>query len=136
MFVVDCSLTMAWLFEDEKTEFSERLLDRLKKERGVVPSLWIYEVLNVLLMGEKRKRISQSQTSHFLNFLHNLPVQIIEVNSVLQSESMLFLARAHGLTSYDAAYLDLASRYGLPLASLDEQLIKAAKILGVQMLQS
>lgn len=136
MFVIDCSLTMAWLFEDEKTAFSEGLLDRLKKDRGVVPSLWLFEVLNVLIMGEKRQRISHSQTSHFLNVLNQLPIQIVEVNSVLQSESMLFLARAHHLTSYGASYLDLASRPGLPLASLDEQLIKAAQSLGVETLHA
>jgi len=134
MFVIDCSLTMAWLFDDEKTSFSEKMMDRLEEEQAIVPSLWIIEVLNVLLVGEKRKRITQSQSSHFLNVLSKMPIQIIEIQSILQSESMLFLGRTFGLTSYDAAYLDLASRYGLPLASLDDQLIIAAKKMGVQIL--
>lgn len=134
MFVVDCSMTMAWLFDDEKSPSSEKVLDRLNNEPAVVPSLWILEVINVLLVGEKRKRITPSQTTHFLNVLNNLPIQIIENETLQQSESLLFLARTYGLTSYDSAYLDLASRQGLPLATLDAQLIKAAQTLGIQIL--
>lgn len=134
MFVVDCSLTMAWLFEDEKSEFTEKILDRLNEEKAVVPPLWIYEVINVLICGEKRKRIAPSQSAHFLNVLSNLPIQVIENQPLLQSESMLFIARTYGLTSYDAAYLDLASRLGLPLASLDDKLIAAAKTSGIKIL--
>ncbi len=135
MFVIDCSITMAWLFTDEKTPFSEKILDRLNDEQAVAPSLWTLEVINVLLVGEKRKRISMSESTHFLDVLNNLPIQIIENPSLLKCESMIFLARAYQLTSYDAAYLDLASRMGLPLASLDAQLIAAAQATGIQVLQ-
>lgn len=134
MFVVDCSVTMAWLFEDEKTPFSEKVFDRLETEKALVPSLWVLEVINVLLVGEKRKRITSSHSSHFLNVLSNLPIQIFESPSIAQSESTLFLARTHGITSYDAAYLDLAARMGFPLASLDVQLLKAAEAAGVEIL--
>lgn len=78
MFVIGCSITMAWLFTDEKTAYSDKILDCLNEKSAVVPSLWILEVINVLLMGEKRKRVSASQSSHFLDFLNHLPIKMIE----------------------------------------------------------
>ena len=134
MFVIDCSVTMAWLFEDEKTPFSEKIFDLLETEKAISPSLWPIEIVNVLLQGEKRRRITPSQSAHFLNTLNQLPIQVIENSSTTHFESWLYLARENNLTSYDAAYLDLASRMGLPLATLDMALIKAAKSLGVELL--
>ncbi len=135
MFVVDCSITMAWLFQDEKTPFTEKIFDRLIKEKAVVPNLWSLEVINVLLVGERRKRISVSQSAHFLNVLGQLPIEIEANPPKMQNDSVLFLARTYGLSSYDAAYLDLASRLGIPLATLDADLIKAAHSSGVLLLK-
>lgn len=135
MFVVDCSITMAWLFKDEKTALSEKIMDRLVEEKAIVPPVWTLEVLNVILIGEKRKRISISESAHFLSVLSRLPIQVIENPTLSQNESMLFLARTHHLTSYDAAYLDLAFRFEIPLATLNTQLIIAAQKIGVQILQ-
>lgn len=134
MFVIDCSLTMAWLFEDEKSSYSEKIFDQLEDEKAIVPSIWLLEVINVLLISEKRKRITSTHTSHFINVLTNLPIQIIENNNLSQHESVLFLAKKHDLTAYDAAYLDLASKFGVPLATLDKALSKAAKEAGVPLL--
>lgn len=134
MFVLDCSVTMAWLFEDEKTPLSDKIFDLLEEEQAIVPALWILEVLNVLLCAEKKKRINSSHSAHFLNVLSNLPIQIVENNSINQCASILALARMYDLTSYDATYLDLASRLGLPLATLDKNLIKGAKMMGVNIL--
>ena len=131
MFVLDCSVTMAWLFEDEQTEFTERILDKLGEDPATVPSLWCLEVLNVLLVAERRKRCTQAQSIHFLETLKSLPIEIAEATTATQSESLLLLAKAHDLSSYDAVYLDLALRLGCPLATLDLNLRKACKKAGV-----
>lgn len=131
MFVLDCSITMAWLFADEKTDLTEKVMNRLTNEDAIVPSLWIFEVTNVLLGGEKRKRITPAQSVRFLETLSKLRIKISEEITISQSEFLLSTARSHGLTAYDAAYLDLALRLGVPLATLDEDLKKAARKSGV-----
>ncbi len=134
MFVLDCSITMAWLFVDEKVDLTENILTRLTEEEAVVPSLWILEVVNVLLMGEKRKRISTAQSVRFLETLKSLPINIADEITLNHSELLISIARAHHLSAYDAAYLDLALRLGIPLATLDGNLMKAANKSGVELL--
>ena len=131
-FVLDTSVTMAWLFEDEATRNTEALLDRLKSEEALVPTLWTYEVGNVLLMAERRKRITEAQGRRFTQLLESLPIRISDSHLNLLWSSAVVVAREHGLSVYDGTYLDLAMREGIPLATRDKALRKAAKKLGVR----
>ena len=133
-FVLDTSVTMAWLFEDEATRNTEALLDRLKTEEAFVPTLWTYEVGNVLLMAERRKRITEAQGRRFTQLLESLPISILDSHLVSLWSSAVVVARAHGLSVYDGTYLDLAMREGMPLATRDRALRRAARKLGVAVL--
>jgi len=133
-FIVDCSLTMAWCFVDETTLAASELLDRLAEESVLVPSLWFLEVANVLAMAEKRKRITAGASDRFLALLDTLEIEV-DVEAHNRSFSDLIpLCRTHGITSYDAVYLDVAIRHRLPLASLDDDLRRSAKTLGIKLL--
>lgn len=133
-FVIDCSIAMAWCFGDEATPKTAALLDRLDDDSAVVPAHWFLEVTNVLAMAEKRKRISAAQSSAFLSMLRTLEIFLDADTATRAFDQVLPLCRKHGLTSYDAAYVELALRRQLPLASLDAQLRTAAKHLGVELL--
>lgn len=128
---MDCSVTMGWCFEDEKDDSSEAMLDLLGPWEAAVPSIWSFEVANTLLVGERRKRISKLDSSNFLSFLSALPVTVDEASTERALGSIIALAREQGLSAYDAAYLELAMREGLPLATRDRVLKKAAVSLGV-----
>jgi predicted nucleic acid-binding protein len=130
-FVLDTSVTMAWLFEDEATRTTEAILDRLKDEKALVPTLWTYEVGNVLLMAERRKRITEAQGRRFTQLLESLPIHISDSHLNLLWNNAVVVAREHGLSVYDGTYLDLAMREGIPLATRDKALRKAAKKLGI-----
>jgi predicted nucleic acid-binding protein len=130
-FVLDNSIVMAWSFEDETDEYAEAVLDRLAIARAVVPALWPLEVANALLMGERRKRSTEAETIKWTGILKSLPIVIDgETNAHAWSDT-LSLARGHNLTAYDAAYLELAIRRGLPLATIDGKLKFAAETVGV-----
>ncbi len=128
-FALDCSLTMAWCFEDEATPYSESVLDALAEGEAVVPPIWSLEVANVLIVGERKKRLVPAQSLRFVELLQNLPITLDA--DVRPLGELLGLAREQGLSSYDASYLDLAVRTGLPLASLDGDLLEAADRYGV-----
>ncbi len=128
-FALDCSLTMAWCFDDEATPYSESVLAALAQGEAVVPPIWSLEVANVLLVGEKKKRLTPAQSLRFVELLQSLPITLDA--HIPPLGELLGLAREQGLTSYDANYLDLAVRTGLPLASLDGDLLKAADRYGV-----
>jgi predicted nucleic acid-binding protein len=129
---MDCSVTMAWCFEDEKSPYAETLLDALSAGgKAVVPSLWPYEVLNVLTLAQRRKRMTQAQTLGFWRELQNLPIRVEGTPTDGSSLEIMSLADQHQLTAHDAAYLELALRGGLPLATLDDALKKAAGTAGV-----
>lgn len=132
--IIDCSMTMAWCFPDEATSRSQKLLDRLENESVLVPALWFLEVTNVLAMAEKRKRITAARSSEFLSLVETFDIEIDHESANRAFAQLLPLCRAHGLTSYDAVYLDLATRRQLPLASLDDDLRRGAKTLGVKLL--
>ncbi len=132
-FVIDCSITMAWCFADEATAFSNELLDRLEVDSAVVPSHWFLEVMNVLAMAEKRKRITAAKSSEFITLLETLEIEVDEETADRAFAYILPLCRGHGLTSYDAAYLELALRSRMPLATLDTELRAGAKSLGVKL---
>ncbi len=132
--ILDCSMTMAWCFADESTPETMAIQDRLVSEAALVPAHWFLEVVNVLAMAEKRKRISPEDSSQFLQQLSVLDIQFDEEASRRAFDHLLPLCRSHGLTSYDAAYLDLVFRRQLPLASLDEALRQAVTSRGMQVL--
>ena len=134
-FVVDCSLTMAWCFADETTPATFAIQERLVTETALVPSLWFLEVANVLAIAERRKRLTPEKSARFITLLHALNIEIDHEAPRRAFADLLPLCRTHGLTSYDAAYLELAMRRALPIASLDAPLKKAARRLGLSILR-
>jgi predicted nucleic acid-binding protein len=132
--VIDASVALGWSFKDEFTSALQKLLQRVKADGAVVPSLWATEVANGLLQGEKRGRIAWSDCTTVLTTLAALPIETDGETVARAWSATLSLARAERLTVYDAAYLELAARRALPLASLDEDLTAAAKKIGVAVL--
>ncbi len=131
-FVIDASVVLAWCFEDERTPYTEGILDRLVADgEALVPAVWPAEVANALLSAERRKRITPAQTTGFLNRLTGFDIRVIPAEMTRSFDRILPVAREHGLTTYDAAYLELALRETLPLATLDAALKKAARSVGV-----
>jgi predicted nucleic acid-binding protein len=133
-FVVDCSIAMAWLFHDEATPKTSALLNRLATETALVPAWWFVEITNVLAMAERKGRVTARQSDAFIADLSKLGIERDNQAPDRAFTHLLALCRTHRLTSYDAIYLDLAIRRSLPLATLDEDLRKAAKKLGVSLL--
>ena len=132
--VLDCSVTMAWLFQDEATDYSESALKALEDGSVArVPTLWPLEVSNVLLVGECRRRISAVQTNGLLEVLRGFDIQVDGETTVQSSGATLHLARHHGLSVYDAAYLELALRRGGRFATLNKKLRAAAKASGASL---
>lgn len=135
VFVLDCSVTMAWFFTGEATPETDGILDRLNQGgRAVVAQHWWLEVGNTLLMGERRKRCTPAEAAHFLSILRALAIDTNPETAANSTATTLALARAHELTIYHAAYLELAMRANLPLATLDKELRSAAKQVGVTVL--
>ena len=130
-FVLDASTALAWLFEDEATPETEAALDRLADDDALVPSLWPYEISNALVGAERRKRVTEAQAHQFLELLRGLPVRVSTRGPFRAWEGALVVARAHRLSAYDAAYLDLAMLEGLPLVTKDKALGGAAQEAGV-----
>lgn len=131
-FVLDCSVAMAWFFQDEATPSADELLDQLNEDaEAVVAVHWALEVSNTLLIAERRKRATVADTSHFLSILDALPIETDPQTTAKASTTTLALSRTHHLTLYDSAYLELAMRRSLPLATLDKDLRAAAKRSGV-----
>jgi predicted nucleic acid-binding protein len=133
-FVVDCSVAATWLFPDEATPHTGRLLRRLETEAVLVPALWFLELTNVLALAERKGRVTVAQSTGFIKELSKLDIEVDSQLAERALDQLLPLCRAHQLTSYDAVYLDLAIRRELPLASLEEPLRKAAKKAGVKLL--
>lgn len=129
--VIDSSIAIAWCFPDEQDAYSQSVLDALANEPATVPNLWHLEVANTLLVGERRKRSKQANTVQWMNFLASLPITVDEHTHLHAFGDITTLGRSHNLSAYDAAYLELAMRRGLPLATLDEKLKAAAEAVGV-----
>ena len=132
-FVVDASLALAWHFEDEVSEYADRVLERLREDRAVVPSIWPLEVANGLLVAERRGRLSLARVARAVELFQELPIFVYEVGAQVVLGPVLDLAHAHELSAYDAAYLELAMREALPLATQDAALQAAAQRVGVSM---
>lgn len=133
-FVIDCSITMAWLFSDERTDETAQIQDRLIAESALVPEHWFLEVANVLVMAEKRNRLSIADSTQFVQLLRSLEIEADHEFATSAFDVLIPVCRSHGLTSYDAAYLELAQRRQLPLATLDKELRRAAMSVGVKLL--
>ncbi len=128
--MLDASVTLSWAFEDEDGGYADSVLEALSEDGAVVPLLWCYEIANALVAGERRKRISSADVTRFLALLGDLPIEF-EATSSGRLPELVSLARAHGLSAYDAAYLDVALRRGLPLATRDHSLMAAARRSGI-----
>jgi predicted nucleic acid-binding protein len=129
--VVDASIALAWCFEDEASPASDAVLDLVKSDGAIMPSLWHLELANVLLQAERRGRTILGGLVARLELLDQLPIATDAETSGRAWREVLALARSERLTTYDAAYLELAVRRGLSLATRDEALLGAAKRLGI-----
>lgn len=130
-FVLDASIALSWCFDDEASPYTWPLLERLEAETAYVPSLWALEMSNILILAERRKRISYAHVILSLELISNLSIQVDEETSYRAFHETSQLAYKEKLTSYDASYLELALRLGIPLATKDKALAKIAKKLGV-----
>lgn len=135
VFVLDASVTLPWCFEDERTSFTESLLNRIRThETAMVPSHWPAEILNSLVQAKKRGRVVEDILQRFLKDLNSFPILIDDERSLIVWERIRALSETHRLTAYDAAYLELAQRNALPLATLDQDLQRAARAQKVPLL--
>jgi predicted nucleic acid-binding protein len=130
-FVLDSSVTLAWFFKDEGTAYDGAVGKRLTEARAVVPAVWPYEIANAILVGERRERTREGDAAKWLRYLATLPIVVEPQPPPHTWGTVLDLARARGLTVYDAAYLELALHRGVALATLDDQLREAADAVGV-----
>ena len=134
--VLDASVALSWCFKNEATATADRVLERLAIEAASVPAIWHLEIANVLALSERRGRITPANSSEFIALLETLDVVVDEETPSRALGRVLDLARAERLTAYDAAYLELAMRLGIPLASKDAALCDAAEGLGVSVLRA
>jgi predicted nucleic acid-binding protein len=129
--IVDASIAAAWCFPKEQTPYTIRVLSVVSMPtEALAPRLWAYEIRNSVLMGVRRERITKGHAQSFLDLLQDLPIRLMDPRSY---DAVFTLAEINRLTVYDAAYLDLALREGLPLASLDGALNNAANKSGVSL---
>lgn len=133
-FVIDCSVVMAWCFVDEADEYADSVLDMLASAEAVAPSIWALEVANVLLVGERRNRLKEADSARFIELLRELHITADNETADHALREILSIGRVQGLSSYDAAYLELAMRHGLALATRDNALRRAAKKFGVRLI--
>jgi predicted nucleic acid-binding protein len=130
-FVLDCSVTMAWYFKDEANAYANAVRKSLSRARAIVPALWPLEVANVLIMGERRQRSTEAEASKWIRYLQMLPIRPDDETMSRVWSDILHVARSYDVSAYDASYLELAIRLGLPLASLDDKLKTTASSAGV-----
>ena len=129
--VVDTSVVMSWCFEDETNPYADAVLDHLSKATAIVPAIWTLEVVNLLLMAERRKRLKPADSVRFLSLLSQLPIVVENGRPENSMKDLLALGRSSRLSSYDATYIDLAMRNSCPLATLDKKLIEASREIDV-----
>jgi predicted nucleic acid-binding protein len=128
-FVLDCSVTISWFMPDESSDFN--FLDRVADEGAIVPSLWSLEIGNVLLMAERKTRITLEQRQKAIHVLTELPITVDTMTSSYAWIETMELAERYNLTLYDASYLELSLRRSLPIATFDKSLKRAAELSGV-----
>jgi predicted nucleic acid-binding protein len=132
-FVLDCSVAMAWCFEDEADGYADHVLGALLDGSAFVPVIWPLEVANVVVVAERRGRLTPAEGREYLALLRRLPVRVDQESAHRAFEKTIALARARRLSTYDAAYLELAIRGGIPLATADAALRRAATRAGVEL---
>jgi predicted nucleic acid-binding protein len=132
--VLDASVTLCWLFEDQATAYTDSVLDRLGGGDGAVaPAIWPFEVANVLAVAERRRVVKPAQAATFLEELGQLSIDVDRTGIERVFGAVLETARRYRLSAYDAGYLELAMRETLPLATLDAALRNAARAAGVRL---
>ena len=132
MFVLDASVSAAWLLNDESSAYADRLLKRLAAGvEAVVPAIWRYEMANVLWVGVRRERLAAADAEQLSQWLAALPISVDPGSVEAVPVGVANVAASYDLSIYDAAYLELALRKGLPLATLDQRLASALKKAGV-----
>jgi predicted nucleic acid-binding protein len=135
--VLDASVTVAWCFEDESTTLTEAVLDLLSAgAEAVTPAIWPLEVANALLVAERRKRITMAKVTALLRRIARLPVSVEPIQTTSAFNQILSVARQNDLTEYDAAYVELALREALPLATLDDRVRRAAIRVGITLVSA
>lgn len=133
-FVIDASITMTWAFTDESTAHSLDVLRRLRHDEALVPGIWAIEVSNALVVGQRRERMTLPQANAFVQLLRNLRIVVDPVTLDRAFGTVSHIARSQALSAYDAAYIELAMREGLVLATEDIRMREAATRLGVPLL--
>ena len=137
-FVLDTSVTMRWFFGDGKPSelaFAAKVLDAIATDQAIVPVTWGLEVANVIARAEAKALVTEARSGEFLELLDRLMIEVDAATFTQARTGILQLARRYNLSAYDASYLELSLRRGLPLATLDEDLQKAAKKAGVKRLR-
>ena len=134
MLVLDSSVTLAWVLDDE-TAGAESTLELMDVERAIVPAHWILEVTNGLRMAVRRQRLKLENVSQLMKQLRSLPLRVDPATEVMGWNEIPALAERFELTTYDAAYLELALRLNAPLATLDLDLARAAREAGVPLFE-
>ena len=130
-FVLDASIAACWAFDDEDHPVAALALERIRTDQALVPTLWWFEVRNTLIVNERRSRLTEADVATFLRGLNRLGVS---VDRSPDEGEVLSLARRHRLTVYDVSYLELAHREGIPLATLDADLARAARAEKAQLI--
>lgn len=132
---MDASVTAAWCFEDEASPFTDAVLDEVVRHGARVPALWLFEIANVMAVAERRGRVAGERVARFLDALLALPISVDHPDARFLLPALARVSRDQGLTSYDAAYLELALRSRLPLATRDGAIRAAAERTGVPLLE-
>ncbi len=133
--MIDASVTLSWCFPDEETAHSKSVLKALATGEALVPELWAFEVANALVVAQRRRRVTAELAEEFLTKLAKLPIRVVPQEPGVILRQLPVLAQRHGLTAYDAAYLLLAHGRAVPLATLDGDLKKAARAVGVEIIE-
>jgi predicted nucleic acid-binding protein len=130
--VIDASVALAWCFPDEASDYADSVLLALENETAIVPAIWAVELANALLVGERRKRIHQPEVRRFVELVMGLSVVQDGQASANTVSNIVPLGREYNLSAYDAAYLDVAVRHEIPLATFDHALRKACTTAGIK----
>jgi predicted nucleic acid-binding protein len=130
-FVLDASVTLAWHFQDEADPYADAVARQLPSVEAIVPSVWPLDVANAMLIGERRKRDTAATAPQWAGYLTSLPIAVDDQTFGRIFGDVLTIARAQNLSVYDASYLELALRSGLPMATLDDRLRSAAAAVGI-----
>lgn len=129
--VLDCSVAVAWCFEDEADDDTDRILDAVRRDGAVVPAVWGYELANVLAIATRRGRITLADRAAFLDLLGVLPIEVVDLPIPAGIGTVSQICESFNLAAYDAAYLEVAMQRRLPIATLDSKLRVAARNAGI-----